>query len=223
MHVRLQQREVDGIFARTHRTAMQDSIGGCCVKQDLRIETLETPRLVLRPYRLDDAERLTELLQDSEIHRWTNSIPYPYTLEHAHEFLQMRAKDDASGDSYVWAITNGVTGELMGAIGLHDVKPDRGRAELGYWLGEEFRGAGYTTEAARRVVSWSFETGQFNRIQATFVPGNEPSRGVMQKIGMQEEGRLRGYGFKNGEHQDLILYAVLRSDPTWTSTADQSS
>jgi hypothetical protein len=32
---------------------------------------------------------------------------------------------------------------------------------------------------------------------------------------------LRGYGFKNGQYQDLILQAVLRSDPTWMSTEQQ--
>jgi ribosomal-protein-alanine N-acetyltransferase len=110
---------------------------------------------------------------------------------------------------------------LAGTFGLHDVQPDRGRAELGYWIGESFRGKGYTTEAARRVLSWAFEVADFERIQATYMPGNDASAGVMRNIGMQPEGLLRGYGFKNGEHFDLYLQAVLKGDSTWSSTDKQ--
>ncbi len=191
------------------------------MKSDLRIEVLETPRLILRPYAMDDAEPLTELLQDPEIYRWTNSIPFPYTLEHAHEFLAIREAEDVTGESFVWAITDRENGRLLGAMGLHDVQHDRGRAELGYWLGEAYRGKGFATEAARRVISWCFEVGGFHRIQATYLPGNVASAGVMRNIGMREEGLLRGYGFKNGQHDDLYLQAVLWNDPTWTSTEDQ--
>jgi ribosomal-protein-alanine N-acetyltransferase len=191
------------------------------MKSDLRIEVLETPRLILRPYTLDDAQRLTDLLQDPEIHRWTANIPFPYTLDHAREFLTRCEADNASGASFVWAITDRDSGDVIGAMGLHDVVPDRGHAELGYWLGEAYRGNGYATEAARRVISWCFEVGEFHRIQATYLPGNQASAGVMRNIGMREEGLLRGYGFKNGEHHDLYLQAILRDDPTWISTADQ--
>ncbi len=146
------------------------------MKSDLRIDALETPRMILRPYRMDDAERLTELLQDPEIHRWTNSIPFPYTLADAREFLDIREKEDATGASFVWAMTDRASGTMIGAIGLHDVNPTSGRAELGYWLGAAYRGSGYTTEAARRVISWCFEFAGFHRIQATYLPGKSRFR-----------------------------------------------
>lgn len=187
----------------------------------IRIQVLETRRLILRPSSMDDAERLTELLQDPEIARWTASIPYPFTIEHAREFLSIRANDDASGSSFVWAITDRDDGALMGAMGLHDVERDRGRAELGYWLGADYRGNGFAAEAARRVISWAFEVGGFHRIQATHLPGNQASAGVMRSIGMREEGILRGYGFKNGEYHDLHLHAILQVDPSWIATQDQ--
>lgn len=186
-----------------------------------RIESLETRRLILRPFVSDDAEQLTALLQDLEIHRWTGSIPYPYSIDDAHEFIEIRAKADEDGSTFGWAITQKNSGELIGSIGLHDVQPEAGRAELGYWLGEPYRGSGYTTEAARRVVSWSFEVLDLYRIQATFLPGNGASASVIRNIGMQEEGLMRGYGLKNGERIDLYIYSVLQIDPTWVATADQ--
>ena len=191
------------------------------MKKDLRIEVLETRRLRLRPFKTEDGERLTELLQDPEIHRWTSSIPYPYTLDHAREFLELLDKDRATGASFVWAITDLQDGSVLGAMGLHDVKPDSGNAELGYWLGKDYRGLGYATEAARRVISWCFEVGEFHRIQASYFPGNQASEGVMRNIGMREEGLLRGYGYKNGVHQDIYMNAILRSDPAWIPTKNQ--
>lgn len=189
---------------------------------DVRIEVLETARLRLRPPASEDAEDLTRLLQDPEIHRWTSSIPYPYTIDDARRFLSMRAEADLTGDSFVWSITDRHSGQLMGAIGLHDIDRERGRVEMGYWIGEEFRGQGYTSEAAVRVVSWAFERVNATRIQATHMPGNEPSAKVMRKAGMQEEGLLRKYGYKNGENVDLYLFAVLREDDSWIPTVAQT-
>jgi RimJ/RimL family protein N-acetyltransferase len=188
---------------------------------NVRISVLESPRLRLRPLQLDDAEELTAQLQDPVIARWTNSIPWPYSIDDARTYLTTRAAADETGESFVWAMVEKAPERLAGTIGLHDVQPDRGRAELGYWIGESFRGMGYTTEAARRVLSWAFEVADFERIQATYMPGNDASAGVMRNIGMQPEGLLRGYGFKNGEHFDLYLQAVLKGDSTWSTTDKQ--
>ncbi len=187
----------------------------------LRISVLESPRLRLRPLGPDDAEPITALLQDRTIAHWTNSIPWPYSIDDARAFLAIRAEADERGDSFVWGIEERSAGALTGTIGFHDVHFDRGRAELGYWIGEPFRNRGYTTEAARRVISWGFEIAGFERIQATYMPGNDASASVMRNIGMQPEGLLRRYGFKNGQHFDLSLQAVLKSDTTWLSTEQQ--
>lgn len=188
---------------------------------ELRIEPLRTDRLLLRPYVMEDAEQLTSLLQDPEIHRWTNSIPFPYSMDDARSFISRRAEADETGSSFVWAVTHNDSGQLIGAMGLHEVDSTAGRGELGYWLGESFRGQGFATEAARRVISWSFERLELYRVQATYLPGNTASAGVMRNIGMREEGLLRGYAYKNGEHHDLHINAILSEDPTWISSEDQ--
>ncbi len=182
---------------------------------------LETPRLRLRSLQIEDAESLTALLQDPVIARWTASIPWPYTIEDARSFISMKMAEQDLPTGYVWGIIDKSSNVIMGTVGLHDPNFVRGRAELGYWIGEEFRGHGYTTEAARRVLSWAFEDAGFERIQATYLPGNDASAGVMRNIGMQQEGVLRGYGSKNDQPVDLVLNAVLRTDTTWSSTATQ--
>ncbi|MCA9860935.1 MAG: GNAT family N-acetyltransferase [Thermomicrobiales bacterium] len=191
------------------------------MKPNVRIEALETPRLLLRAPELGDARALTDILQDQEIHRWTTAIPNPYTMEDARAFIESRADAVETNDAFVWAIALRDRGQVVGMMGLHDVNVDRGRAELGYWMAESARGKGYATEAAWRVLSWAFETAELDRIQATYFPGNEASASVMRKIGMQPEGLLRSYGVKDGRLIDLYLQSVLRSDTTWMSTVDQ--
>ncbi len=186
-----------------------------------RVVPLETLRLRLRPLQSSDAEPITALLQDPVIARWTSALPWPYTVEDARAFIASQEDADRERSSFVWGIVEKATDSLAGTIGLHDVQQESRRAALGYWMGEAFRGRRYTTEAARRVLSWAFETAGFERIQATYFPGNDASAAVMRKIGLQPEGLLRGYGFKNGQPVDLYLQAVLRGDPTWLPTDEQ--
>ena len=191
------------------------------MNREIRISVLETPRLALRPLGLDDAEQLTALLQDPVIAQWTSSIPFPYSIEDARSFISKRVIDDRTGESFVWGIVEKQSDVLMGTVGLHDVQPEESRAALGYWIGESFRGSGFTTEATRRVLSWAFEEVEFERIQATYLPGNEASARIMQNIGMLPEGLLRSYAIKYGELQDIHIRAVLRTDSTWLSTEQQ--
>lgn len=181
---------------------------------------LETPRLELRRLRFSDAESLYRLLGDLEIHRWTSAIPFPYTIDDAHRFIARHA-DDQPNDGIVWAMESKGSCDIVGMIGLHDISSPPAKAELGYWVGAEFRGQGLATEAARRVVSWAFEDGGFVRIQAGHFPGNDASARVMRKIGMQGEACLRSYAWKSGQPVDIELYAVLATDRTWKSTAHQ--
>jgi len=191
--------------------------------ENARVVPLETLRLRLRPLQMCDAEPMTALLQDPVIAEWTSALPWPYAIEDAYAFIASQTDPDRDGTSFVWAIVEKATDSLAGTIGLHDIELGQRRAALGYWMGEAFRGRGYMTEAARRVISWAFETAGFERVQATYFPGNAASAAVMRKIGMQPEGLLRGYGFKNGQYRDLYLQAVLRGDPTWMTTEAQRS
>ena len=67
------------------------------MNEHVRISVLETPRLQLRPLCLDDAEQITALLQEPTIARWTNSIPWPYSIDDARSYLSTRAEADAKG------------------------------------------------------------------------------------------------------------------------------
>lgn len=188
---------------------------------NVQLSTLESKRLILRPLQTTDAEAMTTLLQDPVIARWTLRLPWPYTLDDARHFIALQTDDEHAGMALNWGIVERVSDRLTGVVGLHGIDTAAGRAELGYWMGEPYRGKGYTTEAARRIVSWAFETAGFERIQATYFVGNDASATIMRKIGMTHEGLLRGYARKYDHLHDVHLYAVLRDDSSWMSTKEQ--
>lgn len=174
--------------------------------------SLETPRLVLRAFRADDAPDLVRELSDPAVARETLNIPHPYPPERANEFLEGIPKRLAAGRGLVWAIALRETGTLVGAVGLDLVRAHR-RAELGYWIAQSRWGQGIATEAARAVLQYGFTALGLHRIEAHHYPENPASGAVMRKLGLRHEGRLRAAVWRDGVPRDLERFALLVTDP----------
>ena len=71
---------------------------------------------------------------------------------------------------------------------------------------------GYATEASEALVRFGFDEMGVNRIQARHMVRNPASGRVMQKLGMEFEGILRGYSFNRGQFEDIAVYSILASD-----------
>ena len=170
---------------------------------------IETARLALGPATESDIPELVPLIGVREIAATTLRIPHPYEEKHAREFFATVPKEN----ELRIAIRLRGTGRLCGGIGLHP-EMQHPRAELGYWIGVPFWGNGYATEAAKAVVRYGFEHFKFNRIYAAHFLGNDASGKVLQKIGMQYEGRMRQALWKLDSFIDVERYAILREDMT---------
>jgi [ribosomal protein S5]-alanine N-acetyltransferase len=172
---------------------------------------LETERLRLRPFTLDDAPTVQQLAGDPAIADTTLNIPHPYLDGMAENWINTHPEALASGKSITYAITRRQDGALLGAIGLRLNQQHR-RAEMGYWMGKPYWGQGYTTEAARALLAFGFNELDLNRIYASYLVRNPASGRVMEKMGMRHEGLLRQHVYKNGRYEDLATCAILRSE-----------
>ncbi len=105
------------------------------------------------------------------------------------------------------------TGELVGAGGLRVRSPEHRVADIGYALRRDAWGQGLATEAARGLVELGLRTLGMHRIWATCHVDNARSARVLERVGMQREGRLRGTTLKNGAWRDSFLYALVEGDP----------
>jgi RimJ/RimL family protein N-acetyltransferase len=185
----------------------------------MSMPTLQTERLVLRPYRLSDASAVQELAGHREVASTTLNIPHPYEDGMAEEWIAGREKGWEDGEMLVLAIT--IDGdELVGAISLKLALEHR-RAELGYWIAVPHWGHGYATEAARAMLGYGFAKMGLHRIEATYLTRNPASARVMEKLGMSFEGVQREHTVKWGVAEDLGRYGILATE--WTGQAEGTS
>jgi ribosomal-protein-alanine N-acetyltransferase len=173
--------------------------------------TLETARLVLRPFTVADAPDIERLAADRDIASTTRSIPHPYPAGTAVRWIARHAENFAQGRFVNFAIVRHADHTLVGSIGLGFHLEDD-RAEMGYWIGKPYWNQGYTTEAAIAVLGYGFAQRGLHRIYAEHLTRNPASGRVMQKIGMQHEAHLREHMKKWGVYEDLEVYGILRSE-----------
>lgn len=100
---------------------------------------------------------------------------------------------------------------LVGGITLSNIRRRAAQfVNLGYWMGQSFAGQGLMSEAVGVVVPFCFDTLGLHRIHATFLPGNMPSRRVLEKNGFVEEGFAEGYLQIDGQWADHVLFGLTR-------------
>lgn len=169
---------------------------------------LETPRLVLRPYRPDEAADLQRLAGDRRIAATTATVPPPYPDGAAEAFIAAQEARWRDETHLTCAITGRGVDALVGAVGLV-FAAEHARAELGYWIAVPTWGRGYAAEASVALCDYGFATLGLHRIEARHVAGNPASGAVMRKLGIQQEGVLHGYTVKWDTLHDLVVCGVL--------------
>ena len=172
--------------------------------------TMTTERLILRPFEASDAVRVTELCNNYNIYKSTLTLPYPYSIDDALAWIATHEDNFKRGTFYELAVTDKSTGELYGAIGLsYNARSQNG--EIAYWIGEEYWGKGYATEAVKGVIDFAFSQKGYHKVYGRFFTSNPASGKVMEKVGMVREGVLKEHVFKEGEFVDLAFYGIIKS------------
>ncbi|MBL1216788.1 MAG: N-acetyltransferase [Planctomycetes bacterium] len=182
--------------------------------------TLTTKRLVIRPYRLRDADETARLAGHEKVVDTTLNIPSPYTPDAARDWIGTHDEMYQTGAGVSLRIGLKDSDAHVGGVGLR-VNSRHSKAELGYWIAVDHWNQGYATEAAGAMLEYGFNTLNLNRVYAHYMMRNPASGRVMQKLGMAREGRLRHHVRKNDAYEDLELYGMLRSD--WQKRQQGSS
>lgn len=163
----------------------------------------------LRKWKKEDAQQLSEMLNNQKIlANLRDGLPFPYTIDDAKEYIQ--AMLDADQDqTFAYAITD--EDRVIGSIGVF--RKDNihfQTAELGYYIAEPDWGQGHGTRAVKQVCELIFETTDIIRIFAEPFARNLGSCRILEKAGFQLEGILRKNALKNGQTEDMKLYALVR-------------
>ena len=174
---------------------------------------LETERLRLRPLVATDAPAIFDYCSDPNIAKHVAWQPHQ-TLADAEAYLAMALKLYAGGNEVLYGIELKEEGRIVGTCGLYDVDLQHGTAALGYVLALRLRGRGLMPEAMRAVLAWAFaaEGLGLHRVQGVCRVDNDPSTRVMEKLGLRQEGVMRGCRIVKGRRIDMKLYAILAPD-----------
>ncbi|MDO9461186.1 MAG: GNAT family N-acetyltransferase [Alphaproteobacteria bacterium] len=141
---------------------------------------VHTPRLILRRLCTSDAALIQPLADNWEVSKQTVNLPFPYGKQEARSFVDQALRAHEAGQEFVFAIIRRKDGMLMGLIGLvADVAP----METGYWLGQDYWGHGYASEALRAVLEYSRKTLCSRRLDAIVFEDNAASIRVLSKCG----------------------------------------
>jgi ribosomal-protein-alanine N-acetyltransferase len=184
-------------------------MGGTVLEGVTLPEVIDTPRLLLRSWRLGDVDDVFAYARDPEWSRYLRLLPVPYTRDDAERFLARQLLLDRVTHAS-WAVE--YDSSVVGGI---NVRFDFGNAlgELGYSIARVHWNKGICTEAARAVIDAAFLThADLNRIHARADQRNTASQRVMEKLGMLKEGVLRLSRVERGEAFDEAWFGILRSE-----------
>jgi ribosomal-protein-alanine N-acetyltransferase len=146
---------------------------------------VETARLILRPFSMDDLDSLAEIFADPEVMRYVGKRR-PATREETRTALESVMDHWNRSRFGVWATIDKSTGELAGFSGLCFLD-GTDEIEVGYRLGRAYWGAGLATEAGHASLRFGFEILELDRIVAVVDPENVASQRVVAKLGLTFE------------------------------------
>ncbi len=150
---------------------------------------IETARLLIRPWRHEDAARLLDILSRVEVVKWLGDGPPKLMkdLDEAHARID-RWATLGPPPLGIWAIERREDGVVAGTVLLVTLPNDEaGEVEIGWHLHPDSWRQGYASEAARAVLRHGFEGGLLEILAVTHL-GNDRSQAVMGRIGLADRG-----------------------------------
>jgi [ribosomal protein S5]-alanine N-acetyltransferase len=174
--------------------------------------TLETARIILRPFSEDDVDAMAKLFANPDFMRFSLGV---YTeRKKTFDFIEKVMGWDRTGIPSLFAVTLRDENAVVGYCGFHHHPEVPGEIEIGYRLHPDYWNRGLITEAARAVRDHAFTNLKLPRLISLVHPDNLPSRRVAEKNGMKIEKEIRFRGFPT------LVYAISREE--WLVTLDAS-
>lgn len=170
---------------------------------------LETPRLILRPRRIEDAEALHPAFADPELMTYWSGPPHADAAQTRAELARH------SPEWRAWAITRKGDDTAIGFVAAGE-KRQGNVTELGYMLAREHWGGGIAREALSAVIDQVFAEGQ-RRVFADTDPDNAASRALLERLGFKLEALLRAEWETHLGVRDTTIYGLLREE--WRTSA----
>ncbi len=169
------------VLSLSHRPRL---LRGARLTSPVVAPVLRTPRLVLRPHRMSDAEAWLQIERDSSIRA---NLHWP-ERDRRQMITHLR---DRTRKTVLWraddflALAVELDGEVIGDVSMHlrTVAPESRSAEVGWLQLSRYRGHGYATEAAEALLTFAFQTLGTRWVTALVDADNERSMALAERLG----------------------------------------
>ena len=161
------------------------------------LNEIKTERLTLKKLGVSEKGRLIDLIGDSRVAETLSNVPHPYTDEDAEYWLN-------SVNTSEFRLNIFRNHVLIGGIGL--TPEDDGYCELGYWLGFEYWGKGYATEACKALLNYAKRNTSYKNFRANVYKGNTASSKVLKKLGFSQTGEGEVFSLSKQENISCLNY-----------------
>ena len=173
---------------------------------------METKRLILRPFTVEDAGAMYKnWAGDAETTKymsWPTHESEAVSLERIESLQEVYEK----GISCEWGIELKEFGQVIGSLGALVANEGAESVTVGYIIGKKWWHQGITSEALSVVLPYLFGEAGAHRVQAYHDVRNPHSGGVMKKCGMVYEGTRRASDVNNAGVCDTAWYGILKED-----------
>ena len=180
-----------------------------------KFPVLQTERLVLREFRKSDAQAVFDIFSQDIVTKYHNAETMQ-SIELAEKMVEIRASLFERELGIRWCVALREERDVaIGSCGYYNLNKAFHSVEIGYDLHPLYWRQGIMTEALTAVVNYGFGEGFFfplNRIEALTYVGHEASAALLTKLGLQEEGVRREYGYWKGQFHNLRSFSLLRED-----------
>ena len=174
--------------------------------------TIETERLILRKWKLEDIEDLVEGLNNYNVSKFLAKVPYPYTRDDAVKFINYA---NSEGNKNIeLAIVLKRENKVIGGTSITIISVSDKIVGGGIWLSEDYHGKGYGSEAFNAKTKYSFEKLNMHRIENGYFKENIASKKMQEKLGFKNEGlrRKRFFSLANKEYKDECITGLLKEE-----------
>ncbi len=171
---------------------------------------MQTENYYLREIEASDIQSIHRGLSNPRITKYYD-VHYE-TLEATEEQMRWYANLKKNGTGIWWGIFDKNTDVFCGAGGYNDLDKKDRRAEIGFWLLEEYWGKGIMKEVFPKLFELGFNTLQLNRIEGYVVSENLKCKRAIEKINFTYEGTMREFEIKDGKKISLDVYSILKRE-----------
>lgn len=179
-------------------------------------EELQGERVIVRPYRVEDAEALQAAVAESREHLrpWLPFADAHQSVEESRDFIIRSTANWLLRENFGLSIWSHETGAFLGGVGFHIRDWDIRWFEIGYWLRASAEGHGYMTEAVRLVSNYLLDHLDAQRVEIRCNALNTHSAAVALRLGFVQEGRLRNVRVAaSSAPEDTLIFSRIPTDP----------